>query len=48
MLLSPVPDRVLSKVWKIPPDEVKIERVKIEAAMEKVKAHNFVCADTVI
>jgi hypothetical protein len=41
MLLSPIPDWVLSKVWKIPPDEVKLERVKIEAAMEKAKARKF-------
>jgi hypothetical protein len=41
MLLSPVPDWVLSKVWKIPPDEVKLERVKIESAMEKINTRNF-------
>ena len=41
MLLSPVPDWVLSKVWRIPPDEVELERIKIEAAMEKVRVRHF-------
>ncbi len=41
MLLSPVPDWLLTKVWRIPPDKVKFERVKIEKAMEKAKARYF-------
>lgn len=35
MLLSPVPDPVISKVWKIPFDRVNIERAKIWEAAER-------------
>jgi len=41
MLLSPVPDWVISKVWRISPDEIKSERGKIKASMERVKTRNF-------
>lgn len=30
MLLSPIPDHVIVKVWEIPPDKVSVERAKIE------------------
>jgi len=38
MLLSPIPDWIISRVWKIPLDKVKIERAKVEAAMKKLKS----------
>jgi len=41
MLLSPVPDWVVSKVWGIPLDKVKPERMKIEAALEGIKAGTY-------
>jgi len=41
MLVSPVPDWVLSKVWRIPLDEVKLENAKVEAAMEKIRDRSF-------
>ena len=36
MLLSPVPDYVISKVWGIPPDEVNTERAKTRKTEQKL------------
>lgn len=36
MLLSPVPDHVISKVWRILPDEVNTERAKVKEIEQKL------------
>jgi hypothetical protein len=37
MLLSPVPDWIISKVWGMPPDEVPLERAKARSIQAKIK-----------
>ena len=41
MLVSPVPDWVLSKVWKIPPDKIKSEESRIKMKIESIRNHNL-------
>ncbi|MEM0202473.1 MAG: HNH endonuclease [Archaeoglobaceae archaeon] len=36
MLLSPVPDWVVSKVWKIPLDKVNLERYRVRESYRKI------------
>ena len=36
MLVSPVPDWVICKVWKIPLDEVNLERAKVREVIERL------------
>jgi hypothetical protein len=38
MLLSPVPDYVISKVWKIPLDKVNSERIKTQRQISRLSA----------
>ena len=37
MLLSPMPDWIISKEWKIPLDEIDLERAKVKKALEKIR-----------
>jgi ribosomal protein S27AE len=36
MLVSPVPDWLLTKVWKIPPSDISAERKKIQDAIDQI------------
>lgn len=39
MLISPVPDFVLMKVWKIPRDDIKFERGKVRDAIDDARMY---------
>ena len=39
MLVSPVPDRLISGLWKIPQDKVKFGRAKVRNTIEKEQLH---------